>query len=163
MGYECVPNQQQQIQRFNPNQQLQQPNKIYNNALTREAERIGSLFVKNPFQPNVSPDNQPIADNKTVSAALQEMLSSAPAPAPPINYSDPFHAVGSGNNAAAPSAAAAPAPAETATVPNARVNDNLNNIGTMPMQPAPSVQGSGGAGWQNPDPYNTHCTGAYKC
>jgi hypothetical protein len=43
------------------------------------------------------------------------------------------------------------------------VNDNLNDVESMKMQPAPSQQNNPGGAWQNPNPYNTHCTGAFNC
>jgi hypothetical protein len=43
------------------------------------------------------------------------------------------------------------------------VIDNLKDVQTMQMQPAPSQPNNGNANWPNPDPYNNHCTGAFKC
>jgi len=55
-------------------------------------------------------------------------------------------------------------PALQAAIQSSRpVSDNLQNIGTMPMQGGPSQQAPANNGWQNPDPYNSHCTGAFKC
>lgn len=42
-------------------------------------------------------------------------------------------------------------------------NDNLSNVGTMQMQPQPPQENNGGTVLQNSNPYDTHCTGAFKC
>jgi hypothetical protein len=157
----CPVRQPPPMPTFNPNQQLQHPDNVYNNAVTRELEWLGGVLSKNPFQPNAAPDNQPLANNKTVSAALQQMLTSKPLPAPPTNYQDPFEPAVS-TNKSSPSPPVTSTPAASAAPANGTVvNDNLRDVGTMQMQPPPAQQN--GESWQNPDPYNTHCTGAFKC
>ena len=92
----------------------------------------------------------------------------APANSPQMAASyNPFtnsYSIPAANSNAAPNFASPPVqPAlQTAIQASKPMSDNLNNIGTMQMQPPPS-QPNAGTGWVNPDPYNTHCTGAFSC
>lgn len=106
--------------------------------------------------------------------AQQQMLGQGPGPgmspgnglSAPANF-NPFtnsYSIPNSNNAAPNFQAPPVQPQLQAAVQATKpVVDNLHDIGSIPVPPAPSQQNNSPSTWQNPDPYNTHCTGAFTC
>jgi hypothetical protein len=110
---------------------------IYNNPLTREAERLGSLLMQ----------GQPLRQNIPLSSGTV-MMQNVPAPPPaPVDYKDPF--------APPPNI---PNPSPRAPIGSPRGGGSLTDIGTLQPPPAPGTDNPAPQ-WTNPDfTRRTNCT-----
>jgi hypothetical protein len=147
--FQCAP-AAPPVQRpsFQPNYGASPPFEPTNTPVMREMQALGGMLMS----------DAPLPQNIPLSSGLVLMHNTQAPPPAPTNYIDPF------TNGPGWSPPAKPqAPVATTTVGPNGLNRNLSDVGTMQMQPAPSQHNNGNGTWQNSDPYNTHCTGAFKC
>ena len=145
----CVPDQQPaRAPTFQPNFGASPPFDPLNTPVMRELNALSGLVTRDAILPQ----------NIPLSGGLVLMHNTQAPPPAPTNYVDPFT---NGPGWSPPAKPQAPV-AATTVGPNG-LNRNLSDVGTMQMQPAPSQPNNGNTIWPNPDPYNNHCTGSFKC